>query len=191
MLSRTAESLYWLARYMERAETMARPAAKPPSVVVPVLHSFALMTLVRGAESYLYPDPFSKPKYFGDHYEEAVTKPPIFDASKPAFRWDGDPLSINLVGHGVYGSEFYLRARQCRWGPIGSFFFAAATSAVWEYAFEGNGVRPSAQDLVYTPIAGLVLGEARYQLYRRTKNVVLRAAMDPFGQIERALGSGC
>jgi uncharacterized alpha-E superfamily protein len=24
MLSRTAENLYWLARYMERAETMAR-----------------------------------------------------------------------------------------------------------------------------------------------------------------------
>jgi hypothetical protein len=165
--------------------------APPPDVVVPAVHSFALMTLVRGAESYLYPDPFSKPKYFGDHYEEAFTKPPIFDPDKPAFRWDGDPIAINVVGHGLYGSEFYLRARQCRWGPVGSFFFAAATSAVWEYAFEGNGVRPSAQDLVYTPIAGLVLGEARYQLYRWTESRVLRAVADPFGEIERAFGTGC
>lgn len=163
----------------------------PPALIVPVLHSFALMTVVRGAESYLYPDPFSKPKTFGDHYEEAFTKPPLFDASKPAFRWDGDPLAINVVGHGLYGSEFYMRARQCHWGVVGSFFFAAATSAVWEYAFEGNGVRPSAQDLIYTPVAGIALGEARYQLYRLTKNVVLRAVTDPFGEIERALGSGC
>ncbi|MFO0735908.1 MAG: DUF3943 domain-containing protein [Labilithrix sp.] len=174
----------------ELAEPVALPP-RAPSVVVPVLHSFVLMTLVRGAESYLYPDPFSKPKYFGDHYEEAFTRPPLFDTSKPAFRWDGDPLSINLVGHGLYGSEFYMRARQCRWGGVGSFFFAAATSAVWEYAFEANGTRPSAQDLVYTPLAGVVLGEARYRLYRWTESRVVRAAMDPFGEIERALGSGC
>lgn len=170
----------------------------PPSVTIPVLHSFAVMAVVRGAESYLYPDPFSKPQYFKDHWVEAFSKPPIFDASKPAFRWDGDPLPINVVGHALLGSELYLRARQCRWGAVGAFFFAAATSAVWEYGFEGNGVRPSAQDLVYTPVAGILLGEARYFTYHavealrpRAARLVVRFLVDPLGEIERASGAGC
>ena len=177
---------------------LAQPEAReaPPNVVVPVVHSLALMTVMRGAESYLYPDPFSKPRYFSDHYKEAFTQAPIFDASKPAFRWDGDPLAINIVGHGLFGSELYLRARQCRWGVIGSLAFAAATSGLWEYAFEGNGVRPSAQDLIYTPLAGLALGEARYWVYRAAQDVhklrvILRVIVDPFGEIERAAGTGC
>ena len=173
---------------------LAEPEAHPrsPSVVVPAVHSLALMTVMRGAESYLYPDPFSKPKYFGDHYKEAFTKAPIFDPHKPAFRWDGDSVAINVVGHGLFGSELYLRARQCRWGVLGSFAFAAGTSAVWEYAFEGNGVRPSAQDLIYTPLAGIALGEARYFVYRAARNIpVVRVIVDPFGEIERAAGTGC
>ncbi len=183
----------------EAKEPVATPIPAPrPEVIVPAVHGLALLTVMRTTEAVLWPDPFARPRYFGAHYEEAVTKPPIFDPHKPFMRWDGDPLFINVVGHGVFGSELYLRARQCRFGWAGSFAFAAATSAVWEYAFEGSGVRPSTQDLIYTPIAGLVLGEARYQIHRlagglesRGARGVVRAVVDPLGELERAGGTDC
>lgn len=179
-------------------EPAVAPSVERANVVVPVLHDLALMSVMRAAESYLYPDPFSKPQYFSDHYKEAFTKAPIFDPDKPAFRWDGDSIKINVVGHGLFGSELYVRARQCRLGVLGSLATAAAASTLWEYAFEGNGVRPSAQDLVYTPLAGLVLGELRFVAYRAAGKIVapaprhvLQAVMDPLGEVERLAGTPC
>jgi Domain of unknown function (DUF3943) len=172
-------------------------ATRTPDVVVPALHGLALMTVMRATESVLWPDPFAKPEHFGAHYEEAFTQPPKLDFGQPVMRWDGDPLVVNIVGHGLFGSELYLRARQCRLGWGGALAFAAATSAVWEYAFEGNGVRPSAQDLVYTPLMGLALGEVRYLLHRAASQVhspagtVARVVLDPFGELERAAGTNC
>ena len=178
------------------AATRAEPPA--PNLVIPVLHGVALMSVMRVSESILYPDPFSRTQYFVAHYEEAFTKPPLFDGSRRAFEWDGDPWPLNVVGHGLFGSELYVRARTCYLPWYGALAFTAVSSAVWEYAFEGNGVRPSALDLVYTPLAGLALGEGRYQVWRAASNVrstglrtVIRAAVDPFGEAERALGAGC
>jgi hypothetical protein len=178
--------------------TATLPRSTDPNIVVPAVHGLALMTVMRITETVIWPDPFARPQYFAGHYEEAFTRPPKFDASQPFMRWDGDPLVVNVLGHALFGSELYLRARQCRFGLGGSLAFAAATSAVWEYAFEANGVRPSALDLVYTPVAGLVLGEARFLLHRAAKALrapatrqVVRAVLDPFGELERAAGTDC
>lgn len=167
-------------------------------LAVPVLHGLALMSVMRATETVLWPQPFAEPQYFLAHYEEAYTKPPKFDSSQPFMRWDGDPLFINVVGHGLFGSELYVRARQCRLGWAGALLFTTLGSGVWEYVFEANGVRPSAGDLVYTPLAGLALGEMRYALHRAAGAVsspptrtVLRAIVDPFGELERAAGTGC
>jgi hypothetical protein len=178
--------------------TAAAAETPPPNLVVPLLHGLALMTAMRAAETVLWPVPFAQPEVFGHNYEEAFTRPPKFDPKQPWFRWDGDPLVVNVVGHGLFGSELYLRARQCRLGWAGSLAFAAGASALWEYAFEANGARPSAQDLVYTPLAGLVFGEARFALFRaagglssRAAREVLRAIADPLGELERAAGTDC
>lgn len=175
----------------------AEHVSHAPDIVVPSLHGLALMTVMRATETVLWPDPFARPAHFAAHYEAAFTQPPILDTRQPFMRWDGDPLFVNVVGHGLFGSELYLRARQCHLGWAGALAFAAATSSVWEYAFEANGVRPSAQDLVYTPIMGLALGEARYFLHRAagrlaspTARSVARAMADPFGELERAAGTG-
>ncbi len=174
-----------------------RPSAAP-DIVVPALHGLALMTVMRATETVIWPDPFARPQGFGANYEAAFTQPPKLDTRQPFMRWDGDPLVVNVVGHGLFGSELYLRARQCRLGWGGALAFAAAPSAVWEYGFEANGVRPSAQDLVYTPLIGLALGEARYVLHRAAGEVkspaargLTRAVLDPLGELERALGTGC
>ena len=164
----------------------------------PILNAVALFATLRITESFLWPDPFARTQYFGDRYLETFTKPPLFDADRPAFRWDGDSIALNVVGHGLMGSELYLRARTCAFGWAGSLAFAAGASAVWEYAFEGNGVRPSAQDLVYTPLMGLALGELRYFVWSRARRSDagpsvrwLRYVFDPIGEFERVLGSPC
>jgi hypothetical protein len=155
------------------------------------------MTGMRVAEAVLWPDPFARLGDAGAHYEEAFTKPPVFDPRKPAFRWDGDPLVINVVGHALFGSELYLRARQCRFGWAGSLAFAAATSALWEYGIEGSGTRPSAEDLIYTPLAGAFLGELRLVAHRAAANLpqgaagLVQSLVDPFGELERAAGADC
>jgi len=188
------------------AGAAAEPVGPPPEpavdaapmFAVPIVHGLALMSVMRLSESFLYPDPFSRTRYFGAHYEEAFTRPPIFDASRRAFEWDGDPWTINVLGHGLFGSELYLRARACHLPWYGALVFAGVASTLWEYGFEGNGVRPSALDLVYTPLAGMVLGEGRYLVWRSAREVelpalrhVVRAAVDPFGELERAFGAGC
>src|SRR4051812_23912933 len=92
-----------------------RPEA-PPDGTGTAVHSLALMTVMRATEAYLWPDPFARPEHFAAHYGETFTKPPVFDPEKSFMRWDGDPLVVNVVGHGLFGSELYLRARQCRFG---------------------------------------------------------------------------
>jgi hypothetical protein len=181
----------------EPPATISAPT-KQPNIVVPAVHSLALMTVARAVETALWPDPFARTQWFGARYEEAFTQPPLFDSKKPFMRWDGDSLLINVGLHGLFGSELYLRARQCRLGWGGALAFAAATSAVWEYGFEANGVRPSAQDLVYTPLMGIALGELRFVLHRAAGNLqgstargVVRGVLDPFGELERAAGSDC
>jgi hypothetical protein len=166
----------------------------------PVLHSLGLMTAMRLTEAYLWPHPFAETSRFelARHYHAAFTKPPLWDWSQPPFRQDGDRWYINVVGHGAFGSELYMRARTCGQVPWQALLFTTLASATWEYGFEANGTRPSGLDLIFTPAAGLVLGEARYfgwQSARRLERGALRSTLqvlfDPFGELERALGSVC
>ena len=105
---------------------------------------------------------------------------------------------MNAVGHGLFGSELYLRARTCKKNVIESLLLTTLASTVWEYGFEASGVRPSALDLGYTPLAGLAFGEARYlgwslgsALENRTWRTVVTSVFDPFGELERAFGTRC
>jgi hypothetical protein len=169
----------------------ASPAPPPPHPIwgPPIAHAAILLTALRTAESILYPLPFAQARDVPAHYADAYTKLPIFDTHRRPFEWDGDPWTINVIGHGLMGSELYVHARMCGFGWPSSFGFAAVASATWELGIEANGVRPSAWDLVYTPIAGLLLGEARFQLARVK---VLRPIVDPFGELARdVLKSPC
>lgn len=165
--------------------------------VPPIVHATGLFVVMRTTEAVLWPNPFAEsPREWPRHWGEAFGKPPLFDTSRRAFEWDGDRWTINVLGHGLLGSELHLRARTCGASVVEALLFTTAASAAWEYVFEGNGVRPSALDLVYTPLAGLVLGEARFWAFRavagssKTTRSVVRAIVDPLGQLER-LASKC
>lgn len=189
----------------ESRSLLSKPQVTAPRVqeefepVVPLAHSAALLFTLRAAEAYLYPQPFADVgPAWGRHYGEAVTQPPVFDPHAAPFEWDHDRWTLNVIGHGLLGAELYYRPRRCGWSPLASFAFAASATVAWEYGFEGNGVRPSALDLVYTPIAGLLLGEGRYWGVRLLSSLrsgpvrtVGSALLDPFGELERSLGSRC
>jgi uncharacterized protein DUF3943 len=187
-----------------RGEPLARseplPRAAIPRLLVPTLHALSLMTAMRLSEAYLWPEPFAETNPFklGLHYHAAFSRPPVWDNSRPLFREDGDRWQINVLGHGLFGSELYLRARTCHLAPWQALLFSGAASATWEYGFEANGVRPSALDLTFTPLAGIVLGETRYQTWRALRRLdggalrtTLSAVIDPLGDLERALGTPC
>lgn len=196
-LSLAIGALVVCAPKLGRAE---ESAAAPAELRVPILHALTLMSTMRLTEAYLWPAPFAETEraQLGLHYHQAFTRPPRWDRGRPLFEADGDRWQINVIGHGMFGSELYLRARSCRLPAWQALLFAGAASATWEYGFEANGVRPSALDLTFTPLAGLVVGEARYQGLRVARSLpsgVLRAAVslvfDPFGELERAIGAPC
>jgi Domain of unknown function (DUF3943) len=176
------------------------PSDVAPRLDVPIVHALALMSAMRLGEAYLWPRPFAELNRgsLGLHYHEAFSLPPRWDGSRPLFEEDGDRWQINVFGHGLFGSELYLRARTCHLPAWQALLFTGLASATWEFGVEANGVRPSALDLTFTPAAGLALGETRYQAWRAARRldpgplrVTLSALLDPLGDLERALGSPC
>ncbi len=151
---------------------------------------------MRATEAYLWPNPFSfyRTETWPENYRRAFSSSPQFDGSRPLMTWDGDAWELNVVGHGLLGSELYLRPRRCGFGVLGSIAFATAASAVWEYGFEANGVQPSGVDLWYTPLSGAVLGEGRHLLWQAAGRLsspllrgVVRALVDPVGEFSTTL----
>jgi hypothetical protein len=164
-----------------------------PTPGPPLAHTAGVLLVTRVAEAALWPDPFARPARWGATWLATLRTPPTFDPAAPAFGWDGDPPAFNLVGHGLLGSELYYRPRRCGFSAAGSAVFAALASTAWEYGFEGNARAASAQDLVYTPLAGLLLGELRFRAVRDLgrRHRWLVPLLDPFGEAERRLGARC
>jgi len=192
------------AQSVARLDAPALPPAPPDAVedswLVPSVHGLALMSGMRVGAAILWPEPFAdtSTKRMGASYRDAFTHSPRWDSSLPAFEWDGDWWVINVVGHGLFGSELYTRSRICRRNVFEALALTTVGSALWEYGFEANAVRPSGLDLWFTPLAGMVLGEARYQGWRAASQLsdpnwrgVLEVVFDPLGEFERALGTRC
>jgi len=176
-------------------------APEPPdSWLVPALHATGVMVAMRVGVAVIWPDPFAEtdPDVVGRNYRDSYTMPPRWDARRPVFESDGGPWWLNVFGHGAFGSEVHLRARTCGHGALASFALGTAASTLWEYVVEANAARPSGIDLLYTPIAGLALGETRFALWRASRalnpgalRTTLTILFDPLGELERALGTDC
>jgi hypothetical protein len=167
---------------------LAGEPSDDPRIARAVIHSSALFVTMRTTEAFLWPHPFAETDQLGARWKETFTTAPRFDPSRRFFEWDGDAWYINAIGHTLLGMELHFRARQCNFGVTGSVIYSTLASAVWEYGFEGNAVRASALDLVWTPLAGLGLGEARYALFRAApKNFLVRFLVDPLGGLDQAI----
>ena len=79
--------------------------------------------------------------------------------------FDGDHFNTNTVGHPFDGTAYYQIARGNGLSPAGAFVSAFIASTFWEYFVE-IPENPSLNDLIITPTAGAVIGEATYRLGR-------------------------
>jgi len=81
--------------------------------------------------------------------------------------WDKDGFMFNYVLHPYGGAAYYMGARSLGFNVFYSFLYSAGISTLfWEYGIEAFMEIPSIQDLIVTPVAGVVLGEAFYILKR-------------------------
>jgi hypothetical protein len=81
-------------------------------------------------------------------------------------QWDNDRWLFNYLGHPYFGAIVYIRARERRFGPLGGFGYAALLSGVYEYGIEALFERPSYQDLLVTPVGGVLLGALLFEPVR-------------------------
>ena len=82
-------------------------------------------------------------------------------------RFDGDKFIFNYVLHPYAGAAYYMSARSLGFNALGSFLYCTAISTLfWEYGIEAFMEVPSIQDLIVTPMSGLILGETFYRLKR-------------------------
>lgn len=189
-----------------RAAAPEDVALEAPEVdwLVPSAHAASVLLGMRLSLSALWADAYSPvpTQETWRHLRDSYSRPPEFIAGRRLIESDGDPWWLNAVGHGLFGSELYQRSRACGADPLRALAFTALASAAWEYGVEAFHQRPSAIDLVWTPLAGALVGELRHRGWRalrgdsrapaRGLNRVLMFALDPFGETERAaLHSGC
>ena len=85
------------------------------------------------------------------------------------FVLDHDHFNTNAIGHPVAGTIYYQIARGNGLGVGASFLTTVAASTFWKYFGEPNQ-KLSTNDLIVTPAAGWVIGEATYRLGRLFAN---------------------
>ena len=82
--------------------------------------------------------------------------------------WDGDNFIFNYLLHPYAGAVYYMGARSIGFNRLGSFLYCTAISTLfWEYGIEAFMEKPSIQDLILTPLSGLLIGECFYKLKRK------------------------
>ena len=81
------------------------------------------------------------------------------------FVFDHDRFNTNAIGHPLAGTIYYQIARGNGLGVGASFLTTVAASTLWKYFGEPNQ-KLSINDLIVTPAAGWVIGEATYRLGR-------------------------
>lgn len=80
---------------------------------------------------------------------------------------DKDNHFFNYVLHPYAGAAYYMGARSIGFNAIYSLLYAAGISTFfWEYGIEAFMEIPSIQDLIITPLAGIIFGEGFYVLKR-------------------------
>jgi hypothetical protein len=180
---------------------LALAAAPPPSAPEwgpPAAHAAALLAGMRLTLGLAWPGTYdpSRLREQGDQVKLAFTRPPELRRDRSLFASDGDPWALNVAGHGLFGSEVYLRARRCGHGALAAVAAAAAVSTAWEYGVESFSKRPSAIDLAWTPVGGALLGELRFRVHRWSRRggggrAAVSWLVDPLGEAGRAAFGGC
>lgn len=105
--------------------------------------------------------------------------------SPRGYSYDTNGFDTNFIRHPAAGTTYYWAARSNRWTILESLAAAIVASTFWEYIGELRE-RASINDIIVTPLTGLVLGELTMQLgafFDRscdlTSNRILGALLGP------------
>jgi hypothetical protein len=115
--------------------------------------------------------------------------------------WDTDEPWLNYLAHPYWGATYYIRARERGFGEFGSFLYSAFLSALYEYGIEAFFEQPSYQDLIVTPVGGILVGKFVFEPIRASiksktelawYDNLLLVLTDPLGAanrfVDRSLG---
>jgi uncharacterized protein DUF3943 len=100
-------------------------------------------------------------------------------------KWDPDRWYFNYLGHPYFGAIVYIRARERGVGVWGGLGYATVISGLYEYGIEALFERPSYQDLLVTPVGGLLLGALLFEPMR--EHIRRKAALLWYDQVALAL----
>ncbi|MCX6220563.1 MAG: DUF3943 domain-containing protein [Bacteroidia bacterium] len=89
-----------------------------------------------------------------NNFKRAYSEPPVID---------NDLWIVNYVGHPYQGAYFYNAVRSQNASILQSSLFCFGHSMLWEYVTEAFFEQPSIQDLIVTPITGIVFGELAHR----------------------------
>ncbi len=99
--------------------------------------------------------------------ETAFTKESLKAEYKRTFttlpELDDDLFIINYVGHPYQGTFYYNSVRSQGAKIWQASLFAVMQTLLWEYLWEGGLEQPSIQDLIATPLGGIVFGELAHR----------------------------
>ena len=117
--------------------------------------------MVPGIAWYYYENSNKRDQLFGknDILNEYLTKP--FALSKMKF--DDNVFETNSPSHPLAGTAYYLSARTSGFNMWQSSLFTFGGSVFWECLIEIQEVT-SINDMVFTPIGGITIGEGLFQL---------------------------
>jgi hypothetical protein len=73
--------------------------------------------------------------------------------------WDDDQFWLNYIAHPYWGAAYYVRARERGFDEQASFWYSAAMSTAFEFGAEALFEQPSIQDIIVTPVGGVIVGE--------------------------------
>lgn len=95
-----------------------------------------------------------KLKAIARQYVKSFTTPPVIDK---------DLFIINYIGHPYQGGFYYNSLRSQNACALHSALFCLGRSLLWEYGWEAGLEQPSIQDLISTPLAGILVGELTHK----------------------------
>ncbi|MGK9475412.1 DUF3943 domain-containing protein [Melioribacter sp. OK-6-Me] len=101
-------------------------------------------------------------RYLSRQNWAAISWESIKNNFKNGFVWDYDGYLINQFWHPYHGANYYNTARSnglTFWESAPYAFFGSLT---WEYFYENE--RPSYNDIVNTPVTGIILGEISFRV---------------------------
>jgi len=123
--------------------------------------NFVMLTSSIAGHLYLYmrtTDQDWASKISWKHIEQTFTLPP---------QMEEDHWTFNYLVHPYMGSLTYLASRNRGGKPAPSLFFSTINSAMYEYFVASSIQRPSLNDMIITPLAGMLLGEGLFAIKKQ------------------------